>query len=530
MYYITSSLYMPIPQDFIDLVTPQNYLGFNKDGNETPVDNSLSLGAFYLEAYNSDKEIVYKKNPYYVFADTKYNIEGVHVKIFTAAKTDTNATFNEFLAGHFDSAGIPQEFLNDYKNDPRTRTTTGDSNFKLNVNACSPETWEYLFGENGVVEKNAKSDYWEIKPALGNAHFRKALSLSIDRITFANARGSIASVDWLASNYMSDPENGKSYAKTDAHKAAVAQLLEDTDGCGYNLELAREYFRLALTELEAEGAYKPGTKDNPTVIKLELAWMYTTHEELYHNEIKNFFETAFNDDSVTGGLYKLECDFWVGAEWSDVYYNKMLVGQFDIGFGSISGNSLNPLDFITVLSSNQDISGGFTLNWGVDTNSAEAYPLVYDGALWSFDALVNAANTSAVVAQGENKDAVSFNYTKITKNADGLQTASFEVTAGLPEKTKFEVTEIVVCNYDRYKNGDKEYDEQPVDFKVEDKGNGTYLITITVPAEVFEAFTTGEGHPETLTGETGFDVYYDLDLDGNKSSTYYSVTDYFVLD
>ena len=527
MYYIASSLYMPVPEDFINLVTAQNYLGFNKEGSETPVDNSLSLGAYYLESYDTDQQIVYKKNPYYVFADTKYQIPGVHVKIFTAAKSDTNATFNEFLAGHFDSAGIPQEFLSDYKNDPRTRSTTGNSNFKLNVNACDQETWEYLFGTDGVVAQNQLSEYWDLKPCLGNSHFRKALSYSIDRITFANARGSIPSVDWLSSNYMSDPENGKSYAVTDAHKKAVAQLLDDTDEGGYSLELAREYFRLALTELEAEGKYKPGTKENPTVISLEIAWMYTTHEEQYHNEIKNYFETAFNDDSVTGGLYKLEVNFWVGAQWSDVYYNKMMVGQFDLGFGSISGNALNPLDFITVLSSNQDISGGFTLNWGVDTNSATTYPLVYDGMLWSFDALVNAANTQAIVAQGQNKAALEFSYISLTKNAEGKQSASFEVTAALPDKTQFTVDDIVCCNYDRYNNGDGTYVEKSVQFTTEDKGNGKYVVTIIVPDDVYTEFTSGEGLPAEPTGATGFDMYYTLTLDGKQSSTYYSVNDTF---
>ena len=241
MYYISGSLYMPIPQDFLDLVTVKNYLGYSADGKQTPVDNSLSLGPWYLERYDQDQQIVYAKNPYYVFADTKYSIPGVYIKIFPAAETDPTAAIKEFLAGHFDACGIPQEYLNDYKNDPRTRSTLGDSNFKLNVNACDAETWEYLFGENGVVTQTAKSNYWTVKPALGNAHFRKAISLSINRAQFADARGNIASVDYLSSNYMSDPENGISYATTQAHKNAVAQLLEDTDGKGYSKSCATAF-------------------------------------------------------------------------------------------------------------------------------------------------------------------------------------------------------------------------------------------------------------------------------------------------
>ncbi|MGN0506093.1 MAG: ABC transporter substrate-binding protein [Lachnospiraceae bacterium] len=530
MYYISSSLYQPVPQEFLDLVTVQNYLGFNNDATETPVDNSLALGAYYLEAYNSDQQVVYKKNPNYVYADTKYSIPGVHIKIFTAAAEDTTAGINEFLAGHFDASGIPQTMLDEYRNDPRTRTTTGSSVFKLNVNATDAETWEYLFGEEGVVTQTPKADYWEVEPALGNAHFVKALKYSIDRLTFANARGSIPSVDYLSSNYMSDPENGIAYSSTEAHKSAVASLLEGTDGYGYSLELARDYFRMALAELEADGAYTPGTKENPTEIHIEIAWMYPTHEENYHNEIKNFFETAFNDDSVSGGAYKLSVDFWVGNAWSDVYYNKMMPGQFDIGFGSITGNSLNPLDFVSVLSSDQEISGSFTLNWGVDTNNPDAYPIVYKGERYSYDAFVLAANTQAIVSEGKNKQAATFSYENITKNADGTYTGALEITAALPAQTTVEVTDVVCCNYERYRNGDGAYDEASVEFTTEDKGNGVTRVTFTVPADLAADYAIGSGTSENPAGATGFDFYYTITLDGNASDTYYSVEDNFVVE
>ena len=531
MYYISSSLYMPVPQEFLDLVTVQNIWGFNNDATESPVDNGLCLGAYYLERYDSDQQIVYAKNPNYVYADTKYAIPGVHVKIFTAAAEDTTAGFNEFLAGHFDSTGIPQEFLDEYRTDPRTRSTTGTSNFKLNVNATDAETWEYLFGEEGTVTQTPKDSYWDLKPALGNSHFVKALSYSIDRLTFSTARGSIPSVDYLSSNYMIDPENGISYASTEAHKEAVQQLLEDTDGYGYSIELARDYFRMALTELEAEGAYTPGTKENPTVIHIEIAWMYPTHEENYHNEIKNFFETAFNDDSVCGGVYQLSADFWVGNAWSDVYYNKLMVGQYDLGFGSISGNSLDPIGFFNVLSSDPVISGSFTLNWGTDTNDPAAYPIVYDGMRWSFDALYNAVNQKAITADGQDKPVITIDYTNITKNEDGSYTGSFTVTTTLSDITEITITDVVCCNYERYNYGDGNYDESPVEFTVEAGENGVQTVTFTVPADLAADYATGSGTSAEPIGYTGFDLYYDQVFDGDASNgLYYSVYDNFVVE
>ncbi len=527
MYYTSSSLYMPIPQEFIDLVTVKNYLSYNTDKTETPVDNTLSLGAYYLERYDQDQQIVFAKNPYYVYADTKYAIPGIHVKIFPAAQEDTTAAFNEFLAGHFDASGIPQEYLNEYKNDPRARRANGTSNFKLNVNACDEATWELLFGENGKATQTPKDSYWTVKPALGNSHFVKALSYSIDRKNFADARGSIPSVDYLSTNYMSDPENGISYSSTDAHKKAVETLLDDTDGYGYSLELARDYFRMALTELEADGAYAPGTKENPTVIHIEIGWQVATHEERYHNEIKNFLETAFNDDSVCGGVYQLSVDFWVGNVWTDIYYNKMMVGQFDLGFGSISGNPLNPLDFISVLSSDLSISNNFTLNWGTDTNDPDVYPIVYKNMRWSYDALYKAANSTAIVSKGQNTEAVNIEYTNVVKNEDGTYTGSFTLTPTQPSETTLKADKIVCCNYERYYNGDGKYDETPIEFTEELKDGGVLVVTFTVPAELAADYAIGSGTSEKPTGYTGFDLTYTMSIAGNESQAMESVEDTF---
>lgn len=529
MYYISSSIFSPRPQAWFDLIGSDDLYGFSRDGKLDPVENSLALGAYYPERYDSDQQIVFKKNPNFVFADTKYSIPGIHVKIFPAQSNDPNAALQEFLAEHFDAVGIPQDYLDEYRNDPRTRTTTGTSNFKLNVNACDQETWEYLFGVDGVVKQNAKEDYWDLKPALGNKHFLHGISLSINRQQFGVSRGAIGSVDWLASNYMSNPEDGISYSTTDAHKKAVEYLLEDTDGYGFNIDLARDYFRLALTELEKDGAYKPGTKENPTVINIEIAWMRPAQEDSMHNEIKQYIEAAFNDESVCGGVYKLSVNFWVGNEWSDVYYNKMMVGQYDIGFGSISGNSLDPLSFLNVLSSDMELSHSFTLNWGVDTNSPDVYPLVYDNVRWSYDALFNAGTTQAIVSEGKNKAALTIDYNNITKNDDGSYTGSFVITPTLPDKTTITVDNVVCCNYERYRNGDGEYAEEAVTFETSES-NGAVTVTFTVPAELAADYATGSGTSENPTGVTGFDLYYSYVFDGaeNAGQTY-SVDDTFVI-
>lgn len=510
MYYIASSLYMPVPASFIEKVGVDAYLGYTSDKSSSPVDNSLSLGSYTLERWDSGQQVVYKKNPYYVYAASKYAIAGIHINILTAAATDTEASIKEFLAGKTDSCGIPQTYLDEYKSDPRTRQTKGDSNFKLNVNACDTETWTYLFGEDGVVTQTPAEQYWDLKVVLSNEHFVKALSYSIDRLTFASARGSVPSVNYFSSNYMSDPENGISYDATAAHEKAVQPLLDDTDGYGYSLELARDYFRLALTELEAEGKIVPGTKENPTVLNIEIAWMYATHEDNYHKEIKQFMETAFNDDSVSGGKYQLSVNFWVGDVWSDVYYNKLMVGQYDLGFGSISGNSLNPLGFMSVLSSDQTISGSFTLNWGTDTNNPEADILVYNGMRWSFDALYKASQETSIIGNGALKSAVAFDEAVATPTEAGKHVVlSFTPATGV----EISVEDLVIFGYDAAQN----YEEHSIfEYATIATEGGKTVITLDIPAADYA------GYAAELSGYQGIDMYYSAVIAGVQGDTVYN--------
>ena len=502
-YYTSSSLYQPIPQSFIELVGVNNYLQFSEDKSTTPVDNSLALGAYVFEQWDSDQQIVYKKNPNYVYASTKYAIEGIHINILKAAETDKEAGIKEFLAGKIDASGIPDTYLDQYRSDPRTRTTTGDSCFKLNMNALDAATWEKMFGEEGLVTKTAKDQYWKVEPALNNGHFRQALSYAFNRDEFAAAKGSVSSVNYLSSNYMSDPENGISYDLTEAHKKAIASLLEDTTN-GFSLELARDYFRMALDELEAAGAYTPGTKENPTVIELNIVWMYPTHEEGYHKYVKQYWEDAFNDESVSGGKYKLDVTFSVGDDYMFAY-DSMMLGQFDIGFGSISGNSLDPLGFFEVLSSDQSISGNFTLNWGLDTNDPFADILVYNGMRWSFDALQQAGVSGVAVKDGALDEMYSID-SDIKKLDDG----SVEGTITITHMDGMTFTDVDAVIYATNDGNYSDYNEVSVQsfeattWNVTDE-NGVLTATFKVAAADAEWFVNA-------AYTYGIDVYFGFEV------------------
>ncbi|MFA7032403.1 MAG: hypothetical protein WC201_02440, partial [Bacilli bacterium] len=389
-----------------------------------------------------DKTIAFKRNDTWIettmeSTENLHSIPGVKICVYTGATTDNTLVIKEFLNGNIDAASIPTvEYLKMYRNDPRTTTTTGDSVFKLNVNSCNEEEWESLFGVNGSIAQTAVGNYWDVKPWMSNTEFLKGLNFSIDRETFATNRGVIPSNNYLASSYMIDPENGISYDSSSYHQEAMADYSPST--YGFSFSAAQIYFHQAVSELVESGQLELGTKESPTNISIDIWWMYQSDIEDYGDEISGYIEAAFNSDYVSGGKVKLTVNSDAVSVWTDVYYKHLMVGQFDLGFGSISGNTLDPLNFLEVLKSNN--SSGFTLNWGTDTSVVDQ-DLIYDDKPWSFDALWAAGNSYAVVSEGAESPTFQLIDASVTRLANGglqidlsvfeMQTVDNSVTAYL---------------------------------------------------------------------------------------------------
>ena len=494
MYYLASGLYCPIPADFLELIGGlKNYATFANDGALTPIDTSLSTSYYMLESWQFGKEIVFKKNDLYADGG-RYQIPGIYMMVLPAINNDPEAGLKEFLAGNMDAISIPSTKLDDYKNDPRATTTLDATTFKLNMNTCTAEQWEALFGENGTITQTPKENYWDVKPIMSNQNFLKGLNYCIDRKGFAEIQGNTPSNNYFGSSYLSDPENGVSYNSTQAHKDAVASMMDNTDGYGYSLALAQSYFKAACDELIANGTYASGDE-----IHIEICWMDTASIDEMGVYIKQYIEDAFNK---CGGGLTIVVDNYACAVWSDVYYAKMMIGQFDIGFGSISGNSLNPLNFFEVLKS--DNSSGFTLNWGVDT-SVVSDEIVYDGRTWSFDSLWTAADQGALVDPNGNLiTTYAANLKSYTVNDDGSVTVQINVGELNVSAATSQVIDVVVfgCS-DGAEYSD--YIEESIPFTVE---NGVATATLTADqAAVYSAFTY----------VYGFDVYFAVTANGETT-------------
>ena len=427
-YTLSSNLYTPLPQKFFETIgglfsdadsespAQGNWISgaqkFGRFDGDNIADRVLCLGPYHLAYWTKNQETAFRRSDDW-FEHTeqgRYNIPGVHIRIISKAQQTPDAIYQEFLQDTLDATGIPSSRMSERKgSDKQTR---GDSTFKLNVNSCSQDRWNEL---NKELWKNTTA--YKVKPFMSNLNFLNGLFWSIDRATFANKRGVNPSYNYFADAYLSDPKNGVSYNGTDAHKQAVTNFgidLTQEEQYGYSKAKAIEYFRVAVNELAAEGKIKLGSSaSNPTKLTLNIQWMYPSDEYEYGQDIGNNFMDAFNDPQVCAGRVKLIVKHDADQQWEQVYNDHLMIGKYDLGFGAISGNSLNPLNFMEVLRS--DNSSGFTLNWGADTGKFdESHPIVYDGKEWSYDSLWATADHGSIVEQGLETKTVKTGYINST--------------------------------------------------------------------------------------------------------------------
>lgn len=428
MYYLSSSLYSPMPREYLEEIGKLNGYTTYMDAakwvygtSKTPfgdtyknafVDNTLCVGPFYLEKWDVEQQQVFKRNDNWYECQgeqrTRYLIPGVVYSVVSQQQEHDDAIYQEFKIGKLDSTSIPQSKMSEKL--PTDKKNVGDATFKLNVNSCDQARWNSLFGDNGSIRQDGDNTYL-VKPWMANNNFLKGLFWSINRQAFADARGVTPSINYFADAYMSDGEKGKSYNATDAHKEAIKNFHSSTkEDYGFNLTKSREFFSMAVQELVNAGQLELGkSASQPTEIHISIKWMYQSDIRDYGDEIGNYFADAFNDPSVCGGLVKLVIDQSAVQQWDQVYNDYLMRGRYDLAFGAISGNTLNPLNFMEVLKS--DNSSGFTLNWGNDTSKVdERTPIIYEDKAWSYDAIWAAADHGAVVNEGKDVNPVDHAY------------------------------------------------------------------------------------------------------------------------
>ena len=241
--------------------------------------------------------------------------------------------------------------------------------YRLNLNSTTYSSWEYFFGENGVNKQTPREEYWDVKTILSNEYFLRGLNLCLDKELFEKYE--ILNVD-----------SQMDYSNYDYYN--------------YNLEKAKKYFKLALTEFTETNIYKP-TPNEPIILNVEIAYgLFTTGNkcEEIHSILKKSIEDAFNSSDVSNGNFLINVSFWKGEHFGQIYSEKLYCGKFDISFDKISGSAVdyNPYKEYLLCSSNIKISNNLTVNWSHDTGSTSYDCIVYNGYKYSYDEILLALN------------------------------------------------------------------------------------------------------------------------------------------
>lgn len=473
--YMNKGNYAPIPQSFLDLIGPENFMKYDLKNENSLVDNYLSVGP-YTYIKSNKNEILLKKNENYIYQDSKYQIEEICIK-----SNENESTYSDF----YDSYKGNDQSIRKY-------VVPDKGQFNINVNSTTQKQWEEFFGENGKILKTNKEDYWEVEPALSNDFFIKGINEAINKADFCNnIENLMPSNSILLFDLETSFNKGVSYLQeTDRYNFTYS----------FDIEKARQYFAVAMYELENQGKYTPGTIDNPTIIDIEITWMYESNLK-YHNLIKAYLEEAFNDVSVTQGKYKLNVSYYLPESWSDVYYKKLYCGKFDLGFGSISTSTaaaLHPLYKLYLLSSSYNLSGGFTVNWSKDTN--ENPSIIYNGQRYTYDALLTALSGTVIIEDGKLKEAFKANLIENTKTEQNTYATTIEIDIANIDELNYKIKDVVLFN---------------ADYETEEYFEESILSNCTILENLEEGkITITINHDQSLVnkyiGKMGIDIYYEV--------------------
>ena len=504
--------YSPLPMDAVMQIGVESYGKWSTDRSYSPVDNTISVGPWTLSHWETDKGIAFKKNENYVKTEDQqdmYNLDGIFYAVYVGAKTDTELLFKEFLAGKLDSCTIPVTQLDQYKSDPRTKVVPDTGTWKLNVNATTSELWEELFGENGSVVQTPKSQYWDVKPIMSNKNFLNGLFFSMDRTAIGAASGMTPTLNYFSSAYKAYTKNSDgtlvNWNDTPEHQANIADMYPETSG--YNEDAAITYYKRAMQEELAKGTYKQGDINNPTNIELVCIWQNETNIDEF-GEPAAASMTALANEAWKEYGYTLSIKNIVpGTSYTDTY-DDLKAGQFDLGFGAISGYELDPLGLTQIWCS--DGRSGFTLNWGPDTSKVTD-EIEWNGEYYSFDAFYSVCYQGGLVAYGEEVSPSSLTYDYVKSDSSVTYTFHITATEGAGIEA-LKLRRIEIFNALTYVDYADQYDPES------ETGlpAGDNPLDLVFTAEILPTYDDGE------SGTVGIYLEYDVvTTDGSLTAQYY---------
>lgn len=330
----------------------------------TSLETSISYGPYTLIGFTPEEGLTLERNfTWYGYADGKhlgqYQADTISCRILS----DYNAVLEAYRAGQLDAVTLQTQDVAAYLDSGLLRINPETYTTKLTFNTDA----QSLAARGNLV--------------LANAHFRKALSLSIDRSRFAG-RYTVPGVTGLGlinELYLADVGDGLVYRNTEEAKNALLRLYGFTgdyeDLTGLDLEAARKLMEQAFAECLADGAY-----DGRSTIKLQLS---VYREEEAYRLLAVFLQEALDAAcDGTGFEGKIQLELVVDENC----YAAMAMGQTDMILSTWGGNACDPYDlFYSCYCSENRMEYGFdpaAVTVQIEINGEKHIASLLDWARW----------------------------------------------------------------------------------------------------------------------------------------------------
>jgi ABC-type oligopeptide transport system substrate-binding subunit len=383
--YVASTL-SPINKELFEKLTPVGY-GLSPE-------TVASCGAYVLNTWNKGELLTYTKNDNYPHASL-YHYTGLQY-LYVDSDEDR---LEEFLAGKLDCASVPSERINEFISDERVKIVPNNSVWRLMINGFGTEEIrdEYISEHPNL----GLSEDFVPEPILQYLEMKQALYYGINRYEATlEAKSLLPAYTYYNENYIFDSESGMSIYETESGMSILIDFGKDS--YGYDPNLAIALFKQAVSKAISDGFYQAGTEEYPTIIEFEFVNVLSGNSRLHtfvNEMILQYEELLYDDVNHVGIHFNV-----IEVAFPENYNDYLMIANADLGVGGISESieGINPLN-----TCDDQNSSGFTLNWGIDTSSANikvSYTnqegnKIYE--LWSFNGLISALEKQTTIIDGQ---------------------------------------------------------------------------------------------------------------------------------
>lgn len=314
----------------------------------TSVDSFASYGPYKLTRFQRDKEYTLEKNEnWYGYNDIEN--EGLYTatKIQVTYIKETSTKLEAFIKGQLDVYGLTADDMAEYSNSEVRYDSKGSSTFFV---AFNPDM-------DALTKQQAKTEGTN-KTILTNINFRKALSLSLNRVEFCLAcdpTGTPATA--IFNSYIiSNPDAGTPYRNSEEAKDIILAFwgLIDQVGegkryatkdeaiasiTGVDLTQAKQLFTQAYEEALADGLIK-----ETDVVELTIGIPSSSYP--FYNKGYEFLQNCWTD-AVKGTKLENKLRFTKDDTLGNDFADRLRDNSVDILFGvGWAGAALNPYGLI----------------------------------------------------------------------------------------------------------------------------------------------------------------------------------------